>query len=297
MTGRATSAPTASGLPGWTAIRQKSRLPSRSITPRTWSWRPTLTPPEVTQQVAPPLASRRARDSSIGGSARPARARQDQRLAAGLGDGRGQREARWRRGSGRGRAARPAATQLVAGRQDRDHAGGGAPSTSAMPMAPGARSSTGVSGAAAARSRRRRGRRVPAARTWAPALRAATVTTPSRSSDACSIGTTVSAPPGIGAPVMIRTAVPGSHRWSRRPAGARLADHAQRDLGVSAARTAKPSMAEFANGGTSMPRAISSDRPARVRAASDRATDARIGQSRMPASRRASASSSESIGR
>ena len=72
-----------------------------------------------------------------------------------------------------------------------------------------------------------------------------------------STGTTASAPGGIGAPVMIRMAWPGESGDSPGPAPAAIVPTTTRSTGesgpaaaVSAAMTAKPSIAVLANGGT-----------------------------------------------
>ena len=64
-------------------------------------------------------------------------------------------------------------------------------------------------------------------------------------------GITASAPGGIGAPVMIRTVVPGDHASASAPRRRRPRRPARSSPGASAARRAKPSIDELANGGTS----------------------------------------------
>ena len=95
----------------------------------------------------------------------------------------------------------------------------------------------------------------PAARRWLPGSTATSMRTarPPSSRSVRSTMTTASAPAGIGAPVMMRTASPAPSdrsaglpgRQRRPPRGSVTGAPA-----VSAARTAKPSMAVLANGGT-----------------------------------------------
>ena len=103
-------------LAGLTAMRQKSRAPCRSRTVRTWSWRPTLTPPDVTTRSADAAAARSVRSIASGSS--PTRSRSHvarHRLRSPPPPA----TARSRRGSARTEwVAR--SDELVAGREDRD---------------------------------------------------------------------------------------------------------------------------------------------------------------------------------
>ena len=88
----------------------------------------------------------------------------------------------------------------------------------------------------------------------------------SPSTAVCSTGTIVSAPGGRAPPVMMRAAAPGSTVGSR-PVPANTSPVIRRATGVaspaparSAPRTAKPSMAELANGGRSSAAATSAAR-------------------------------------
>ena len=78
--------------------------------------------------------------------------------------------------------------------------------------------------------------------------------------------TTVSAPSGIGAPVMIRHAAPGRHsRGTASPAGMSPATGSATGAAspaMSSKRRAKPSMAEFVKGGTGTAARTSSARTA-----------------------------------
>ena len=186
------------------AIRQKSSCPRRSD--------------DVAHVVErPPTPRRTATSRSACGRPRAHRlldappgrpdAWQRQRLAAGFADGRGQGDAVGVVDLARCRGP-PRALQLVAGRQDRD-----AWPTTNRQHAKTQRRQHGQRGGGerlrrqshASRRRGCRGRRCVRrrrARSPAPPPRPASSTT--------SIGATASAPGGIGAPVMIRTAVPGN---------------------------------------------------------------------------------------
>ena len=161
---------------------------------------------------------------------------------------------RSRRGSARGRASPPGATSSLPVLIDGDpHAG----AHGDLGEAGGGQRGEVPGGEPHARGQQHRaGRRSePASRTYSPAARGA------RDRDACrrrrsvsSTGTTASAPSGTGAPVMMRTAVPGrASRDRRAPPRSRrrsAAPPAQRPSpSTSAARTAKPSICELRNGG------------------------------------------------
>ena len=109
---------------------------------------------------------------------------------------------------------------------------------------------------AAARRRPPRGRIRPRARTPPrPAVGARARATPRCSSGSVSsTGTTASAPSGSCAPVMMRTAVPGSS-GAGTPAAAATSPATGSVTGASAtsaARTAKPSICELRNGGSAI---------------------------------------------
>ena len=199
-------------------MRQKSRRPEPFDDTRARGrGAPTLTPAGGHQQVGL-AAPRPSEPLARYAPDRPALASRIERLAAGL-----ERRpppaptalASW---IWPGPAASPGRPQLVAGRQDRDHAGGAhvsspMPSDASSPMpSPG---------------RARRGRQIssPARVSW-PRPR----DVGARCGTACTAidhrsrrlrrhprsATTASAPGGIGAPVMIRTAVPGLDRRQQR---------------------------------------------------------------------------------
>ena len=243
------SSPTASGLPGWTAMRQKSSAPWRSRTARTWSWRPTLHAARRDEQVRHAAAASRSARSIAAGVVADARqeraARRRPRCTAAAS---ATPLASW---IWPGPSGSPGADQLVAGRQDRDDRPPPHLDRRRCRATPAPRSSAAVSGAGQAdlvagprvvgRGAHVRARRSPRRDS----------TRRRRPPSASSTGTTASAPGGIGAPVMIRTAVPGSTAGSDAIAGRDLAGQRAACPGASAARTAKPSIAELANGGTS----------------------------------------------
>ena len=91
----------------------------------------------------------------------------------------------------------------------------------------------------------------PASRTNSPASGFRVNVTVASWTVACSTGTTASASSGIGAPVMTRTAWPGSS-GAGVPGAAGISPRSGRLRGVrarSVTRTAKPSICEFRNGG------------------------------------------------
>jgi hypothetical protein len=92
----------------------------------------------------------------------------------------------------------------------------------------------------------------PDARTFSPAWGASMRVTVAVSSRTSSMGMTASAPSGIGAPVMIRTAspAPGDGR-STAPAAISPTTRKVAPGPTSSERTANPSIAELANGGMS----------------------------------------------
>ena len=123
----------------------------------------------------------------------------------------------------------------------------------------------------------------------------------SPSTAVCSTGTTVSAPGGSAPPVMMRTAAPGSTVGSR-PVPANTSPVIRRGTGLaspaparSAPRTAKPSMAELANGGRSSAAATSMARTA-PRASASPASLTGSGASRSSTPARASANGTRSGG-
>ena len=116
---------------------------------------------------------------------------------------------RSRRGSGAGRAAPRPRRARRRSRQDRDDR-----ATADLDLAEPDRGEHGDRGrrraVRAARSSRRRACREPRPGRAPPDERPRSTSTSSADSAACSIGTTASAPGGIGAPVMIRAAVPAT---------------------------------------------------------------------------------------
>ncbi len=149
-------------------------------------------------------------------------------------------------------------------------------STRPAPAAARAASCRGASRVPAARSRSPRRRSLPRSRTNSPAERPRAMVTiaPSRASSrpstssVSSTGMTVSAPAGIGAPVMIRSAVPAmSVTGDARPAG--MSPVTSSAIGTevtSTARTANPSICELRKSGRStslrMSAAVTRPRPA-----------------------------------
>ena len=118
----------------------------------------------------------------------------------------------------------------------------------------------------------------PAARTWSPGLAScSTRTASSPSRRVRSTMTIASAPSGIGAPVMIRIASPGPTAtvgaWpaGRSPTTRSRTGAPGAAADVSAARTAYPSIAVFANGGT--------DSEVTTSSASTRPSASRLGHS------------------
>ncbi len=131
----------------------------------------------------------------------------------------------------------------------------------------------------------------PARRTWLPGSTAISTRTPSSPTAAVrSTITTASAPGGIGAPVMIRTASPApTARVGATPAGS--VSTTARSTGaptVSIERTANPSMAVLSNGGTASGALIGS-RSTRPSASPTGTTAVGVGAHRSRTYERASA--------
>ena len=250
ITGRPRYVAVACGPPGCMATAP-TQAPSGSSRSRTTSWSPIETPPLVSSSSAPAsmAASNRARELlgvvAHAGALRRRRLRRPRQLPA--------VRFRWSRGSrpapgaGPGRPTRipcsrrrPARATARPPRRGPTRRGPRAGATRAALPAPS-------SSAPAARSE-------PASRTYSPTSRVRRIVTASPSTVVSSTGTTASAPGGIGAPVMIRVAVPGASAGGS-PGAAATSPTIGRATGAaatSAARTAKPSIWELRNGGRSM---------------------------------------------
>ena len=223
----------------------------------TWSWAPTLTPPERTTTSAQAAPSRTSASSSGSVSrATPSRRTSAPASAAWAASASELLSWIWAGPSGRpgGTSSSPVEMTATRGRRWTD--------AEACPVA----ASRPIAAGSSARPRSNRSKpaatSVPARRTFAPVLAAARISTVAGISDApagasvSSTGTTVSAPGGIIAPVMIRSAVPGSTAASgARPAGTsprtrRTTGASRLASATSPARTAKPSIALLGQGGT-----------------------------------------------
>src|SRR5438034_3398918 len=114
----------------------------------------------------------------------------------------------------------------------------------------------GVSSVPASNTRCPTSRSPPAGRTWSPTCAACRMSTLAPEDCVRSTITTASAPAGIGAPVMMRIASPGPTATAgatpaaSSPTTCSVAGAWWGASAVSAARTAYPSIAVFANGGT-----------------------------------------------
>src|SRR5690606_22985720 len=160
------------------------------------------------------------------------------------------------------------------------------PSDASTPMRAGVSSSPGPNSRSPGR------RSSPGARTWSPGRASTSIRTarPPSSRSVRSTMTTASAPSGSGAPVKMRTASPGP---SGRSAGCPAATSATTGSttgapAVSAARTAYPSIAVLAKGGTA---SVATTSPARTSPAAAASGTVRGGSGSHPATTWATASS------
>src|SRR3954468_12056517 len=275
--------PNQNGLPGLSRTRHRSSSkPSSSRAGFTWSCGPTETPPEMQRTSA--CASASVSDATVAAWSSPALRRSTSSAPA--------RRASapiatafeswiWPGPSGcpAGTSSSPVATMASRGRFA--HEAWASPSAASIPSSAGPRS------APARSTRAPRWRSSPARRTFAPGCVSGTSTS-SPVVVTRSIGTTASAPRGITAPVEMRTAAPG---WSSPSNGCPACDSpttGSRPPGP--ATTAKPSMADESNGGSSKSLTTSS---ARTRPSASSTETVSCPSGRTAASTRARASSTE----
>ena len=232
------------GCPGRIATRQKcSSTPSEANAPFTWSCSPTDTPPDThtmsesasARESATRVASAESGTVSLNTTSPPARATWAPTVSG--------FELQIRPGAGSdpgGASSSPVASTATRGR--RAHAAAPRPTLASTPSSAGPSSVPWVSTVVPARTSS------PARRMFAPSSGVPTSTRPPAIS-VRSTGTTVAAPSGTTAPVEMRIASPAS---SAPANGCPARDSPTTGRApVAPGPTAKPSMAELSNGGTS----------------------------------------------